>query len=139
MDADADLDLVVGQLEGRRAGGGHDAAGQGHAHRASVGVDLDRHVGDSRERATGLGARAGDLLEQHGRADPAPTGRVERVLDRDVVVGDDRGDLDLVGHELRRELEVEHVAGVVLDDVEDAGAAVDGSGGRLHLVRAPAR
>ena len=37
--------------------------------------------------------------------------------------------------ELRRELEVEHVAGVVLDDVEDAGAAVDGAGRGLHLVR----
>ena len=44
-------------------------------------------------------------------------------------------DLDLARHELGRELEVQHVAGVVLDDVEDAGAAVDGAGRGLHLVR----
>ena len=37
--------------------------------------------------------------------------------------------------ELGRHLEVQDVAGVVLDDVQDAGAAVDGAGGGLHLVR----
>ena len=46
---------------------------------------------DLGERAAGLGVGAGDLLEQHGHADAAPAGRVQRVLDRDVVVGHDRG------------------------------------------------
>ena len=78
---------------------------------------------------------SGDLLEQDGRADPPTTGRIERILDGDVVVGDDGRHLDLAFHELCGELEVEHVAGVVLDDVQDAGAAVDGACRRLHLVR----
>ena len=82
----------------------------------------------------GFRVGAGDLLEQHGDADAAPAGRVQRVLDRDVVVGDDRRDLDLARDELGRELEVQHVAGVVLDDVEDAGAAVDGPRRGLHLI-----
>ena len=86
-----------------------------------------------------LGLRPGDLLEQDGRADAAPTGGVQRVLDRDVVVDDDRGDLDLAGDEVRRHLEVEDVAGVVLDDVEDTGAAVDRPSRRLHLVGHRAR
>ena len=116
------------------------AAGTMHDDRAmpierAFGVDLDRRGGHVGERRPGLGLGPGDLLDEDGAADAATTGRVQRVLDRDVVVGDDRRDLDLAGHELRRQLEVEDVAGVVLDDVEDAGAAVDGPGRRLHLVR----
>ena len=38
------------------------------------------------------------------------------------------------GGEVRGHLEVEHVAGVVLDDVQDAGAAVDRLGRLEHLV-----
>ena len=34
MDADAELHLVVADVEGRLAGGRHGAAGQRHAHRA---------------------------------------------------------------------------------------------------------
>jgi len=54
----------------------------------------------------------------------------------DVVIGDDTGDLDSgVGvDDLGGHLEVHDVAGVVLDDVEDAGTAVDGGGGGDHLV-----
>ena len=129
-----DLDLVVGQVERRRARGGHDARGKGQAHRLPGRVDpfgRRRHVG---QRGTGLRMRAGDLLEQHGHADAPSAGRVQRVLDRHVVVGDDRGDLDVAGHELRGHLEVEHVAGVVLDDVQDTGPAVDRPRGGLHLV-----
>ena len=90
---------------------------------------------DVGQRAAGLGVRAGDLLDEDRAADAAATGGVERVLDRDVVVGDDRRDLDLALDELGGHLEVEDVAGVVLDDVEDAGATVDGPGRGLHLVR----
>ena len=86
------------------------------------------------ERA-GLGLRAGDLLDEDRHADAAPARRVQRVLDRDVVVRHDRLDLDLARDELGGHLEVQDVAGVVLDDVEDAGAAVDGPGRGFHLVR----
>ena len=65
----------------------------------------------------------------------APASRgVQRVLDRDVVVGDDRGDLHLARDELGGHLEVQDVTGVVLDDVEHPGAAVDGAGRGLHLI-----
>ena len=98
-------------------------------------VDLVGGGGDVGQRGAGLGMRAGDLLEEDGHADATAAGRVQRVLDRDVVVGHDGRDLDVAGHELGGHLEVQHVAGVVLDDVQDAGPAVDGAGGGLHLVR----
>ena len=68
--------------------------------------------------------------------DAAATRGVEGVLDRDVV-GDDHGlDVDPFGlGQLGRELEVHDVAGVVLDDVQHAGTAVDRLGGGQHLVR----
>jgi hypothetical protein len=56
-------------------------------------------------------------------------------LHRHVIVGDDGFDLDpLAGREVCGHLEVEHVARVVLDDVQDARAAVDRLGRLEHLV-----
>jgi hypothetical protein len=57
-------------------------------------------------------------------------------LHGDVVVGDDRDHAHprLSGRQLGGHLEVHHVAGVVLDDVQDARAAVDQLGRRQHLV-----
>src|SRR5439155_21010015 len=79
--------------------------------------------------------RAGDLLEEDGDADAAATRGPGRVLDGDVVVRQHRLDLDaVVLGQLGREPEVHHVAGVVLDDVDDAGTAVDRLGRRQHLV-----
>ena len=83
-----------------------------------------------------LGRGADDLLQQHRDADAAATGRPRRVLDGDVVVarpptvtGIALGLGQLGGH-----LEVQHVAGVVLHDVQHAGAAVDDLGRLEHLV-----
>ena len=89
------------------------------------------------QRSALLGGRSDDLLQQHGHADAAAAGGVEAVLDGDVVVGDDRLHLGAGvgrGH-LGGHLEVHHVAGVVLHDVEHAGAAVDRLGRLHHLVR----
>jgi hypothetical protein len=85
--------------------------------------------------ATALGGRAGELLGQHGRPDSTPARRVERVLHRDVVVDQHGLDRDaFVGGVLGGQLEVHHVARVVLDEVHDAGAAVHGLGRGEHLV-----
>ena len=76
------------------------------------------------------------LLREHGGADAPATGGVEGVLHRDVVIDDDRGDLDpFIRRVLRGELEVQDVAGVVLDDMDDACAAVYSLGGGKHLRR----
>ena len=81
-------------------------------------------------------AAPGDLLHQHGDADPAAAGGVEAVLHGDVVVGDhgDHLDAGLGGGQLGGHLEVHDVAGVVLHDVQHARAAVDGRGRLQHLV-----
>lgn len=68
---------------------------------------------------------------------PTPSARgVERVLDGHVVVGDDgfHPDAALRGRHLRGHLEVHDVAGVVLDNVQDAGAGVHRGRGGHHLV-----
>ena len=82
-----------------------------------------------RQTVTAFGRGADDLLGEYGPAHTATAGGVEAVLDGYVVVDHHRLDLDpLRGGELGGGLEVEYVAGVVLDDVQDAGAAVDGLG-----------
>ena len=90
---------------------------------------------DAAEIVTAGGRRAADLFRQHGGADAAAAGRVEAVLHRHVVVDHDRLHLDAAGlAQLRGHFEIHDVAGVVLDDVEDAGSAIDRAGGRFHLV-----
>jgi hypothetical protein len=70
-----------------------------------------------------------------GDADPAASCGPQAVLHGNVVVRQDRldGDAFILG-QLRGELEVEHVAGVVLDDVHDARAGVDGLRRSQHLI-----
>ena len=95
-----------------------------------------RDRGDRGQVVPAGGGRAGDLLQQDGAADPAPAGGPGGVLDGHVVVDDHAGDLDVLGGgQLGGGLEVEHIAGVVLDDVQHAGAAVHGLRGGQHLVR----
>src|SRR5262249_2717435 len=76
-------------------------------------------------------------FQQPGDAQAAAPGRPGAVLHSDVVVGDDRRDIHagLGGGELGGHVEVHDVAGVVLHDVQDPGATVDGLGRRQHLVR----
>ena len=66
---------------------------------------------------------------------PRRPGRVQAVLHRHVVVDQDglHADAVVVQH-VGRHLEVQHVAGVVLDDVQHAGAAVGGLAAGQHLV-----
>jgi hypothetical protein len=57
-------------------------------------------------------------------------------LHGDVVVDNDRLDCDaLCIRQFGGHLEVHHVAGVVLDDVQHTSPAVDVLGGLQHLVR----
>ena len=93
----------------------------------------ERH--DGIEVVALFGGGAHDLLQEHGRSDSASAGRPGGVLDGDVVVDDDGCHADALGFgELGRHLEVEHVAGVVLHDVQHARARVDDLGRLEHLV-----
>ena len=106
---------------------GHGAGAQGQAHRTGLVVDLGGDAGDFLEGVAALGGRARDLLDEDRSGDAPASRRVQGVLDGDVVVDDDGGDRDVlhVG-QLGGGLEVEDVARVVLDDVQDARAVVGG-------------
>ena len=74
-------------------------------------------------------------MSRRNMAGDAATGRVEGVLDGDVVVDHHGADGDALGvGQLGRRLEVEHVAGVVLHDRQHPGAAVRRLEGGRHLV-----
>ena len=112
---------------------GDRAGGQRDAHRARTAVHrLTQRLklGAAHSR---LRRGADDLLDDQRARDAAPAGRIGRGLDRDVVVGD-HGRAASVGH-FGRHFEVHHVALVVLDDEDDAGALIDRFDRRDHLVR----
>ena len=135
VDADAELHLLGPDLEDRPVRRRRRARGQSDAEAAPLRVHLARDPGDLGERPAGLGLCPGDLLDENGDADAAATRGVEAVFDGDVVIRQDGLDLDsLVFRQLGRHAEVEDVAGVVLDDVDDTGAAVDGLRRGEHLV-----
>src|SRR5215204_5279947 len=135
VDADADLHLVIADIEDGLPTLGRGATRQRHPHRAHVGVDPLRKLFDTREIFPVVGRGAADLVHEDGARDAAPPARVRRVFDGHVVVGDDVVGLYLFGlGELPCHLEVEDVARVVLDDVEDPGPAVHGLARLEHLV-----
>src|SRR5207245_2734106 len=65
----------------------------------------------------------------------APPGSIEAILHSYVVIGDHACDLNPFSlGQLSCHLEVQHVTGVVLDDVEHAGTAIDGACRGKHLI-----
>ena len=135
MDADAQLHFVIGDLKRYLACRRHDARRERHPHAAAVCVDFLRQRRDRVEVRTGLSGAADDLLQQDRDTYATASGRVKAVLDRDIVVGDDRVHFGALStRQLRRHLEVHDVAGVVLDDVQDAGPAIDRRRRPRHLV-----
>src|ERR1700744_4418294 len=90
VDADAQLDLGLGQLEVWLAHGRKGDRGQRDAERAGPLVDLTGHRGHVGQRGAALSRGPGDLLHEHRGPDPAAARRVQRVLDGHVVVDHDR-------------------------------------------------
>src|SRR6266536_4895023 len=136
VDAHTELDLVLAQLEAGLAGRRDGARGQRHAERAGPVVDLPGQSGGGGQVRVPFGRRADDLLDKDRGPGTPPARRPGAVLHRHVVVDHDGLDLySLVARELGGHLEVQHVAGVVLHDVQHAGSGVDGLGGGQDLVR----
>ena len=79
-----------------------------------------------------LSCRADHLLDHQRAGNAAAAGGVERVLDGDVVIGDDG--LDVATRHLARHVEVHDVAFVVLDDEQDARTGIHGLCRGDHLV-----
>gem|GEM_PF-4442558 len=135
VDPDPEFDLVLGQVERRLALFGRNAGRERHPHGADIVDDL---LGDSLDlvevRALG-GFRARGLVDEDRPADPAPARSIERILDSDIVVDDNRGDIGALHLDhLDGGLEVHHVALVVLDYRQYPLAAVAGGDECLELV-----
>src|ERR687890_664284 len=140
VDADADLHLVIANIENGLPALGRGATREGHTHRAHVGVDAFGKLLYPCEVFAVVGRGTADLVHEDGASDTAPPARVRRVLDGHIVVGDDVVGLYSFGlAEFPCHLEVKHVARVVLDDVEDTGPAVHGLARFEHLVWGRAR
>src|SRR3954470_15368467 len=76
VNADADLDLAVTELEGGLARGGDGAAGERHAHgRAGGGRPFSQRRA-ARQVGAGLGRGPHQLLDHQGPGDAAPAGAV---------------------------------------------------------------
>ena len=114
--------------ERRPSRGRHGTARQSHAHRATGLVHRSGQSRKIREWAPFLGGRTDQLFEQHRHTDPAPTRGIERVLDGDIVIDHDAVDRNagFRRREFGRHLEVHHVAGVVLHNVQHPSARIDG-------------
>ena len=130
--AHADFHLVHADLEGRFTCSGHGAGGQRHAHGCSGFVDRVAQRFQCSQCFAALGGSAQNFLHDQGAGHAAPPRGVSRVFHRHIVIDHHHG-VFLVQH-FGCHLEIHHVAGVVLDDEENASATVHGLRGIHHLV-----
>ncbi|MCY1237691.1 hypothetical protein D9M72_503990 [compost metagenome] len=136
VDPDADFDFVLFQVKAGHPCVRDRTGGQRDAHAADVLVDPVPDGGDSIQVIPAFGSRTGDLLHQDGTAHAAPTCRVQRVLHGDVVVHQYGADLHAFGlRHFGGRFEIQDVARVVLDDVDDAGTRVYGERRGNDLIR----
>ena len=135
VDADAHLHLVGAQLEQGRALGRRGAGGQGHAHGPGDVVDPLAQGDQVVQLGALLAGRADGLDHEEVAGHTAPADGVGRVLDRDVVVDQQRLDVDALGlGHLPAHVEGHPVAGVVVDQVEHALGRVQQLGGLVDVV-----
>ena len=137
VDAEAELDLVVAELEARPADGRHGAGAERHAHGAERGGGAARDGCDLGERQAAFGGRAGELVDEHGAGNAAPAIPGHQIAQGHVVGDEHHFDRDaLLAGELGGEAEIQPVAGVVLDHQHAARRAARGEDGGQHRVGA---
>ncbi len=133
VDADPDLHLVVTDLEERRPADRRRARAEGDAHRSDVGDDLLADAHQLIELGAVFRRRTDGLDDEEVARHAAAADRPGRVLDRDVVVDEQRPDLHAVGlAQLLGHLPRRAIAGVVVDDVQDALRRVQQLRGLVH-------
>src|SRR5699024_3041337 len=137
VDADAELDLVVPEGELGLVVARMGAGRQRQAHGAGAGGGAAADVGDLFQARPGLGGGPAQLLDDHGGggAAAAGPGLVTGVGGQIVVDQHHLGGDLVVAADLAGDAEVQHVAGVVLDDLDHAAPGVGGLGGLQHLQR----
>jgi hypothetical protein len=143
VDAQAQFDLRFPQCKAWQAGCRHRAGGKRHAHGADRACRGPGGGGDVGQRGSCLRDRTRNLVDQNCPRQTAPTRALGRTGQRRIVGHKDGLDRDPLGlGNLRREAEVQTVAGVVLDDQErtarpDRGAESGqdgvGAGGGEHV------
>src|SRR6266566_5976929 len=135
MNANANLHLVITDFKGRLASRRNGAGSKSHTHTATLAVHLLRQGSHLFQGGARLSQATHDFLEQYGNTNAAPASSIEAILHRYVVIGDHACDLNPFSlGQLSCHLEVQHVTGVVLDDVEHAGTAIDGACRGKHLI-----
>ena len=136
VNANADLHLVFAQIKGWLAGSRHGAGGQRHAHAASLIIDFTSQGGHLSEGSARLRQATDDFFQKYGNADAAPSRRIEAILHSNIVIGNNAFHLDAVGGgQFGGHFKVEHVTGIVFDNMEHTGPTIDGTCRGKHLVR----
>ena len=133
MNADADLHLVICDVEGRLAGRRHRATRQRDPDRARGGIDAVTQHLQGGEVAALFGGRPDDLLHDQRAGDAAPSRRKSRFLHRDIVISNH--DCDRAFRHFARHVEIHDVAFVVLDDEQDTAAIVGRLGSGKNEIR----
>jgi hypothetical protein len=99
-------------------------------------LTLRPSVFHARQIVAALGRRTAQLFREDGEPDATAARGVEAVFHGHVVVDDHRPHFHALSlAELGGHFEIHDVAGVVLDDVENARSTVDGARGGFDLIR----
>lgn len=120
----------------RLAGGRNGAGAQGDADRVAEVVKLAPQFSACCQRVAALGGRAHQFFNQHGIGHAAPSGGIEAVFYRHIVIDYHGGDLDAAFvQQLGGGFKVKNIASVVFNNQQHAFAAVDVHGALKHFIR----
>ena len=125
MDAHADFDFIIRKGKAGLAYAGQNAGRHRHAHRAHVIDRLLRNCLDFGKGLAGFRRRTRKLMYEYRARDAAPSGGIGAVLNRHIIANDYIIGLDAI---LRRNFaghgEIHNITGVILDDHQNARAAI---------------
>ena len=135
MDAETEVHLPRLDGEQRLIGAGHGAAGEGDAEGVRRRVGRGHHPLHLVEVRTGLGGRAGDLVDGERAGDPPPLALLLGAGRGDVVGDVDDPGVDALGDQpVGGDPEVQPVTGVVAEAKHDPGPTVGGPGDPVDLL-----
>ena len=118
MNANANLHLVIAEFKGGLASRRNRAGSESHTHTTTLVIDLLRQANHLLQGSPRLSQATHDLLQQDGDTHSAPSRGIEAILHRYIVICHHTCYLNPFSlGQLGRHLEVQHVTGVVLDDV----------------------
>src|SRR5262249_54474171 len=131
----ANLHIILTQIEGWLARCRYGTGSECHAHAASLCIDFACQCRNLGQRCARLSKPANNFLHQYCNTNTSASRCIKSTLYGNIIVGNDTFNLNPLSLcQFFSHIEVQYIASVVLNNVQDTCTAIDGMGGGQHLI-----